>query len=241
MSSRQTQVMQVVTTVAAIVAALAPVAIFFHGQRGEAVHIEAIILGNITLLALDLEPGEAMLKMFFLEKRINNISVILIKVTNTGRRPIKSGDMEEPITVLLDGVDVVISATVISSEPANLSIIATPTGSQVELSKSLLNPGDEVIVEIICVPRPDMRVTVREIVARIVGLGQIEVGTTRGEINQLLAEARTLTTSMRKFLVTQAALFLLIGGLINGILWKKRRSMKRRESEAIETEGQNCF
>ncbi|MGH2605063.1 MAG: hypothetical protein ACRDG5_00590, partial [Anaerolineales bacterium] len=100
------------------------------------------------------------------------LSLILLRIENTGNQPILEGDFNQPIRLSISPTAAIGEVSVQETRPTG--ILLTPSlisSSEVRLSPTLLNPGDQAIIRILAVNNHGTL----SIDARIAGLPQLEV------------------------------------------------------------------
>lgn len=106
-------------------------------------------------------------------KRIRDLSLIQIALKNTGNVPIRRQDHDEPIRLSVSDQAQIINAEIVEVSPKNVRMSVTTTlPYQVELSKSLLNPGDQAALKLVCINNDKGIINID---GRIVGTSQIEL------------------------------------------------------------------
>ena len=96
-----------------------------------------------------------------------------VRISNTGRQPIRTTDIEVPLSIKLECIEI-ISSKVILSDPPDLPISTNNEVSSVTISKALLNPGDDFTIEVISVPKKSDGIVVSGVAGRIAGVEQIK-------------------------------------------------------------------
>lgn len=103
-------------------------------------------------------------------ERLASASVVVVRITNSGNRPIPAADFERPITLRFKEGAVVLYAETFDSTPQDLIVETNLSGRELQIEKCLLNPGDAFLC----------RALVRDSkgsydpVARVVGMKDIE-------------------------------------------------------------------
>lgn len=174
MIRRSERFWQLVSAVAAIAGIIIAVTIFFATQRGGVKQLQAVVLSKTTLLNPEVGSARQNLRIIYQDKEVTDVSIIQIRIRNSGRQPIRSQEMEQPITIILGGIEEIISADIVSSQPPELSLTTSLRDDSIELSKTLLNPDDQFIVEIASIPQPNVESSVEKVTGRIAGVKQID-------------------------------------------------------------------
>jgi len=101
---------------------------------------------------------------------LDSASVVVVRITNSGNRPIPAAEFERPITLRFEEGAAVLHAEISEPSPQGLIVATSAKGQELEIEKCLLNPGDTFLC----------RALVRdskgryEPVARVVGMKDIE-------------------------------------------------------------------
>jgi len=162
--------------------------------------LQAVILSKTTLLDSDAGGPPANLRLIYRDREVSNISTIEIRIKNSGGQPIRSEDIDEPIRIILQKTEEIISADIVSSQPQDLPVRTSLVNNSVELTRTLLNPDDQFIVRVTAVPRPNMQSLVQNVTGRIVGVRQIDfqpsLPTTRREVGLLTSILLQIITAI---------------------------------------------
>ena len=139
--------------------------------------LELVLRGSITLVEAD--PSVEDLVVSYAGKEISTITKLDFSLANTGRTPIRRGDVFSPINIRLLGGALPLEMQVGSLEPANIDFEATinTQSGVVELQFPLLNPDDRVNFSILV----DGPVDSVEAEARIAGISGINYIDARGD------------------------------------------------------------
>lgn len=163
---------QIIGGVAAIVAILVSLLTFYLGQRTSEKALSALVVSTSMLLNTDITKTAKDLRLIYGGKEVPNIAISQVRITNSGRQPIRSEDIELPISVGFYSTEI-ISSKVISSTPPGLPITTEINGSSVNILRTLLNPGDEFTVEVVAVPQNLGKSIVTGVSGRIAGIKTI--------------------------------------------------------------------
>lgn len=95
-------------------------------------------------------------------REVKNLHLLVFGVKNSGRQAITASDFERPLSISFANGEVV-SASIASQSPENMGAIVKSSESRVELMPLLLNPEDQVLVQVLLsaisvVPSIDARV-----------------------------------------------------------------------------------
>ncbi len=194
MNSRTENLWQIVGSVAALLGVIVTVSIFYLTQRGEARQIGAILIGTTKLLNFEVGKAASDLHLTYNNRQINNVLITRVRIKNSGRHAIKSSDIEDPIHIQFKDVEEIISSSVVNPIPSNLKITTKIDKDKVVLEKTLINSGDEFVVEITSIPQENYQASVVDVSGRIAGIKQVNFQAEESErrfSNELLAGAVT--------------------------------------------------
>jgi hypothetical protein len=142
---------QVIGCTATVIAIIVSLAIFYWGQKASERALSVQVISTSRLFNADITKAAKDLRLLHKGKDVPNIAIIQIRITNSGRQPIRTEDIEVPISITFKARDI-ISSKVVSSIPRGLPIKIENSKSAITISKTLLNLDDEFTVEIIVVP-----------------------------------------------------------------------------------------
>lgn len=165
---------QIISAAAAIGGIIIAVIIFFATRRGRVKQLQAVVLSKTTLLNPEVRSARQNLRITYQDTEVSDVSIIQIRIRNSGSQPIRSQDIDQPITIISEGVEEIISADILSPRPPELSVTPSLVGNLIQLNTGLLNPDDEFIVEIASVPQSHKESSVKIVTARIAGVKQID-------------------------------------------------------------------
>lgn len=201
---------QIVAATAAVIAVLIAVVTFFLSQRASTKALTTEVISNSTLLNVELSKATKDLRLIYKERDIPNVSISQVRISNTGRQPIRTDDIEVPICINLATIEVISSKILLSNPPA-LPVSTANSAQSVTLSKILLNPGDDFTVEIVSIPLKSSDPVVLGVGGRIVGVKEINFKATlqketrskpfwilvlNGAVGGLIAAVFTLMSSL---------------------------------------------
>lgn len=175
--------------------------------------------GNSPLVSINTAMAKEM-QILYKGVPVQTLSLILLKVTNTGTEPIKESDYSEPIRVTMSQSASIGEVTVQETRPDAIPLAPTASASnQVTLAKVLLNPGDQAVLRILALNN-DSTLT---ITARIVGVSALDIQSvlerdaTKGVISTGVLVGAVLTFAVLLIL----ALFIWQSRRV--IEWRKKR------------------
>ncbi len=164
---------QIVGAVSAVIAVVVAIGTFYLSQRADKMELTAEIISNTTLLNAEIPTTTKDLKLIYKNKEVPNVSISNIRISNTGRLPIRTSDIEVPLSIHMNCVEI-ISSKIVSSNPSTLPVSTSHKGSIVAIEKALINPMDEFTVEIVTIPKTISENIVSGVHGRIAGISQIE-------------------------------------------------------------------
>jgi hypothetical protein len=169
MTNRVVQIIGVIITVLSI---LIMIGIFYMNQRSSRKELTTEIISSSTLLNAGITNTNKDLRLIYKNKDIPNVVITNVRVSNTGSQPIRSSDIEVNLKIYMDCVEI-ISSKVASTNPKDMPISTSIEGLTVVISKALLNPGDDFIVETVAVQKPGVEDSIINITGRICGITDI--------------------------------------------------------------------
>lgn len=194
--------------------------IYFNGRPVKKLRVE--ILSNSPLVSINTAMAKEM-QILYKGVPVQTLSLILLKVANTGTEPIKESDYSEPIRVTMSQSASIGEVTVQETRPDGIPLVPTASASnQVTLAKVLLNRGDQAVLRILALNN-DSTLTVT---ARIVGVSALDIQSvlgrddTKGVISIGVLLGGSLTFVVLLFLFF---LFLFIWWSRRVIEWRKKR------------------
>ena len=160
---------QFIGVIVAVIALIASVVIYLIDRPVKRLQVQ--VLSNSPLISINTDIS-SQIQILYKDKPVQTLSLILLRLENIGNEPIKEADYSEPIRILLSSKSEVGEVTIQETKPAGIDlnprVIAT---NQIELTKALLNPGDQVVVKILALNN-DGTLGVE---ARIAGISNIEI------------------------------------------------------------------
>ena len=107
------------------------------------------VLSNSPLISVEGDIAKD-IEILYKDQPVQTLSVILLRIENTGNTPIQETDYSRPILISVSPDAEVGEFSVVETKPENIGLsLEKITPYQVELSKSLLNPGDQALVRIL--------------------------------------------------------------------------------------------
>lgn len=154
-------------TLAALAAIVVTITIYYGQRERKRLLIET--MAKVPLLALG-EKGIDGLRLTFQDQPLLEATVLLIRVTCVGNRPIMAADYDTSIAFNFAEDAQILSADVISTNPNGIPIVAASEGHSATLTRQLLNPGDSVTCRLL-IKDSDGKY---EVSGRIAGVKKIE-------------------------------------------------------------------
>jgi hypothetical protein len=160
-----------VSIIVGAVVAIAAVYLGWYLQRSTK-QLSYGIIANAPLLGV---PTEAWLQhhsigIIFDGKSVKSVSIVAVKVFNSGNMPITREDVDTPITIKFKTGDELLSADVVNATPRSLNPSLSINGSSVTLDKTLMNAGDSVSIQLLLASKAEDPT----VEGRIVGVSHIE-------------------------------------------------------------------
>lgn len=104
------------------------------------------ILAETALLSVAKEVKDK-IQILFEGDSVQNVHLILLKISNTGNVPILESDFDEEITISFDSSTRLLSAEISKKNPHSIKAELTIKGTQLIISKSLWNSGDTITIK----------------------------------------------------------------------------------------------
>lgn len=129
------------------------------------------ILSNSSLVNVDGDvTGD--IEIVYRDQPVNTLSLILLRIENSGNVPIRDSDYSEPIVIAVSPDAEIGEFTIVETEPKGINITVEKISPyQIELSNALLNPGDQVLLKILALDNDDSL----DITARIVNVSELQI------------------------------------------------------------------
>lgn len=140
-----------VGVVLAIIFGLIAIYQFILGR--EVVALQIVVLSNTSLI--EIEPSIVdEISIEYQDQPVDNLSLIQIKLENTGNQEIRVEDYDRPITFTFPSEATIIEASVTDSSPDNIGISFSLSDTSIELLPVLLNPGDSAVLRFLVLNIP---------------------------------------------------------------------------------------
>jgi len=215
MRALKSPIWQFVGVVIALVIGVATIYLILRDRHVKGLRVD--VLSNSPLVSVDTGVAREM-QILYRGKQVQTLSVILLKFTNSGTDPITEADFSEPIRLTVSANAAIGEAAVQETRPASIRLTPTTIApNQVELAKTLLNPGDQVVLKILVLNND----TTLSISARIAGVRHLEV-------HSLLEQnAKTGFSSDQIVALSAAAVVVLV--ILFALVWQTRTVMQWRK------------
>ncbi len=162
-------VWQIASVVVGIAAILVSVALYYKSRPVKKIRID--ILSNSPLVSLNADSTKE-LQILYRGKSVQTLSLILLRIANTGTECIRESDYSEPIRVSVSQNAEIGQVMVQESRPDGIQLAPRIiANNQVELAKVLLNPGDQAVLKMLVLNNDG---TLKSM-ARIVGVRELEL------------------------------------------------------------------
>lgn len=205
-------VWQFVSVVIGIIAIF--VSFYISNDERPSKKLRVEILSNNPLISVDTNIANE-IEVTYKDIPVESLSLILLRFENTGNEPIGESDYSEPIRITLSENAEIGEATIQETKPVGINLSSTIiSNNQIELAKTLLNPGDQVVVKILAINNDETL----KINARIAGIQNIEVVS--------VLENQSNTNSSRNFGLTIAGAYCLL--ILLAIIWNSKRVVEWR-------------
>ena len=162
-------VWQFVGVAVAVIALIFSVIIYLIDRPVKRLQVQ--ILSNSPLISVNTDIS-SQIQILYKDKPVQTLSLILLRFENIGNEPIRETDYSGPIRILLSSKSEVGEVTIQETKPAGIDLNPRVTATnQIELTKALLNPGDQVVVKILALNNDGTL----DVEARIAGISNIEI------------------------------------------------------------------
>jgi hypothetical protein len=154
-------------TILAMVALAVPFTIYFLNRKRKALCFD--VVRNDKLFQLD-EELKSRVQVTVDGRLVDNVSLVIIDIMNTGNEPIKKDDFDKPLSFFFGDNAEVISARVLGAKPDDICAQLSVMPASVSLDPLLLNKSDSMSIEIILTKSTKMI----SHTARIVGIPDVK-------------------------------------------------------------------
>jgi hypothetical protein len=152
----------IVAAIAAVVAI--PVTLLVYRLSQERKHLDYEFISGVRLLANEATRLAGELELRFRNSIIKDPYLLLVRLINTGNKPLEQEDFEQPVRIELDAP--VLSAWIAKADPEELIPPVEWQATTVEVSAALFNKGDWIALGVLTDGEPKEK----SINMRIVGV-----------------------------------------------------------------------
>ncbi len=167
-------IVEIITAVAGLLGVSVAIVTFLvtrHEQKRQlAKGLEVALTGSTRLRTGDVARFGNKLKLVYEGKEVADLSILQVRVKNSGGQPIRPEDFVEPVRINIQDALELVSVELINSEPRGLKIKASVSGSTAILDSTLLNPDDEFTIQIVGVPTGVGGMAISEVNGRVAGV-----------------------------------------------------------------------
>jgi hypothetical protein len=177
--------------------------------------LQVVTLANTSLTEVVKSIGEDI--KGFCNEQIENVSVVQVKVENSGNQPIVKADYDEPIKLIFPLQTTVEKAEALKPPLSNTKMQVEPEQNNATLLPTLFNPGDRVTIRILLLNMPtDSQSEPFSIDGKIAG-GNIRA---RNEIDPKKYDRQLIPNRGIKFIVASFVALVIIA--LIGEFWNSR-------------------
>ena len=204
---------QFVAAFVTFIGVVVAIGIFLAGRPYKGLRVEVLSNSPVVSVNADL-AGE--IQVLYKGQSVQSLSLILLKIENTGNEPITESDYSEPIRISIAQNAQVGEVSIQETRPEKIPLTSTITSSdQIELSEVLLNPGDQAIVKVLALNNDGTL----GIEGRIAGITQIEQVTGLQESNSAQVPLSQSNASVIVIALLSGGVLALIGSIL---FWESR-------------------
>ncbi|MCP4545253.1 MAG: hypothetical protein GY835_02165 [bacterium] len=178
MENRSSRFWQVVAGVTGVLAVAVAVTVFLVSMTERSRGLQATLLSTSSLLNSEIKTSRHEFELLYNGSEVENVSIMQIRIRNSGSQPIRSTDFEEPLAVVFSGVANIIAAEVVSTMPHDLPVQVEWENSRIEFGKMLLNAEDQFTIEVASIPTEGEEAAIDNVAGRIAGIQHVEFQST---------------------------------------------------------------
>ena len=82
---------------------------FYLSQRASKKALTAEVISSSTLLNAELTTTTKDLRLIYKNKDVPNVALSNVRISNTGRQPIRTSDIEVPLSINLECIEIISS------------------------------------------------------------------------------------------------------------------------------------
>lgn len=232
------QVWQAIGVFIAVVFGLASLYIFYIYQR-EIYDFQVVVLANSSLVQIE-SSIENEIHITYKDQQANNLSLIQVKLENTGNQTIREEDFATPLKFIFPNISNLIEASIVETDPENLKLTILRTKNIGTIQPTLFNKGDKAIVRFLVIDLPEMAEPLPFTVdARIANIKEVQLLNAIDE--GFFSSATSAIQSIAMFLAVISTLVSTLTGFSLNNLWKKqtRKTKQQTYADAFENRSQS--
>lgn len=130
----------VLVSVIALVVSIAPVIL----REGKA--LEVTLLADASAVKVENRVADSIV-VYYRGRQVKNLSLLTVKIENSGGEPIEEADYARPVSFIFPEGAQIVEAKVVDAFPVDLGITVQAKGNRASLSESLLNSGDQAVIQ----------------------------------------------------------------------------------------------
>lgn len=178
------------------------------------------VLSNSPLISVEGDIAKD-IEILYKDQPVRTLSVILLRIENTGNTPIRETDYSRPILISVSPDAEVGEFSIVETKPEDMGLsLEKITPYQVELSKSLLNPGDQALVRILVLDNDGTL----DVGARIADISELRI------LSVLEEQGSSEQQSQRIDLVTFLLILIFTSLLFSPLIfWDRRVGIQLRQ------------
>ena len=151
MKNLQSPIWNSIGAVAAVISII--LAILLWWNQREIYELQLVVLANTSLVEVE-DDFQDQIEVLYRGEAVNNLSLVQVRLENSGNQPVVATDYESPITLIFPEGSHVIEGSVTESFPENISVEAELSRNRATFEPILLNSQDRVILRFLVVNIP---------------------------------------------------------------------------------------
>lgn len=136
-----------IATIAGIILTAGLSILIYRWQRARK-RISWQLMANNRLLTVS-EELDKKLEVLYEGILVKDVSVLLVRISNTGNQPVTAADVERPMSIMTGVASKILSAVVIEVEPPSLRPTIVLSDTSVSIEPILLNAQDSITLKLI--------------------------------------------------------------------------------------------
>jgi hypothetical protein len=226
----QHPIWQFIGVAATFLAVFVAVILFLLDRAVKDLQIE--VLSNSPLISVEGDIAKD-IKILYKDQPVQALSVIILRIENTGNIPIKESDYSRPVIISVSPDAEVGEFTVVETRPEAIDLsLRKIAPHRVELSKSLLNPGDQVLVRILALDNDGTL----DVNARIADISQIRILSTLEEQRSSGQQGQWI--NLDRLPLVLGAVLLVVGPIL---FWNSRAGIRLRQKYTGLEPAPHCY